>query len=356
MRFEFDGSEGSVSVRVWEHPGARRLVVIAHGYGEHIERYDHVARALRARGAAVYGPDHLGHGRSAGERVVIADVEHVVDDVVRVVERAQAACPGLPVVLLGHSMGGLIATRLAQRAERRRLAGLVLSGPAIGLGPALAQMIDAGLADQPLDVTALSRDAAVGEAYAATRSSGTGPGNGRPSPPWGAHRRPSTAGRASPTYRCSGSTAAKTPWSPSGSCVRRSSGCAARTSPRTSMRGAATKPSTRSTGSGRSTSCARSSSAWRERHVGCAAPAREGEHQRTRDLGTHIRPARCRSSVARWRRPTAPGDDATAGSVTVLTFTPRGVSLGTVPSLADAFRVLNELEAEGIVARYAVGV
>src|SRR5205814_925884 len=123
MRFEFDGSEGSVSVRVWEHPGARRLVVIAHGYGEHIERYDHVARALRARGAAVYGPDHLGHGRSAGERVVIADVEHVVDDVVRVVERAQAACPGLPVVLLGHSMGGLIATRLAQRAERRRLRG-----------------------------------------------------------------------------------------------------------------------------------------------------------------------------------------------------------------------------------------
>jgi len=41
--------------------------------------------------------------------------------------------------------------------------------------------------------------------------------------------------------------------------------------------------------------------------------------------------------------------------VTVLTCTPRGVSLGTVPSLADTFRVLNELEAEGIVERYAVG-
>ena len=76
MRFEFDGSEGRVSVRVWEHPGARRLVVIAHGYGEHIERYDHVASALHARGAAVYGPDHLGHGRSAGERVLIANLEH----------------------------------------------------------------------------------------------------------------------------------------------------------------------------------------------------------------------------------------------------------------------------------------
>ena len=167
MQFEFEGSEGRISVRVWEHPGARRLVVIAHGYGEHIERYDHVARALRARGAAVYGPDHLGHGRSAGERVLIADVEHVVDDLARVVEHAHAAYPGLPVVLLGHSMGGLIATRLAQRPQRPRLAGLVLSGPAIGLGPAIAQMIDGGLIDQPLDVTALSRDPAVGEAYAA---------------------------------------------------------------------------------------------------------------------------------------------------------------------------------------------
>ncbi len=166
MEFQFDGSEGSISVRVWEHRGARRLVVIAHGYGEHIERYDHVASALHARGAAVYGPDHLGHGRSAGERVLIANLEHVVDDLVRVVERAQAAYPGRPVVLLGHSMGGLIATRLAQRAERPRLAGLVLSGPAIGLGPAIAQMIDAGFVDQPLDVTALSRDPAVGEAYA----------------------------------------------------------------------------------------------------------------------------------------------------------------------------------------------
>ena len=167
MTFEFEGSEGRITVRVWGHPGARRVVVISHGYGEHIERYDHVARTLRARGAVVYGPDHLGHGLSAGERVLITDVEHVVDDLLQVIERARAAHPGLPIVLLGHSMGGLIATRLAQRAARPQLAGLVLSGPAIGLGPVMAQMTDAGFADQPLDVAALSRDPAVGEAYAA---------------------------------------------------------------------------------------------------------------------------------------------------------------------------------------------
>ncbi len=167
MQLELEGSEGRISVRVWEHPGARRVVVISHGYGEHIERYDHVARALRACGAAVYGPDHLGHGLSAGERVLITDVEHVVDDLLQVIERARATHPGLPVVLLGHSMGGLIATRVAQRAGRPKLAGLVLSGPAIGLGPVMAQMTEAGFVDQPLDVAALSRDPAIGEAYAA---------------------------------------------------------------------------------------------------------------------------------------------------------------------------------------------
>jgi len=167
MEFTFAGSEGTIHVHVWENPEARRVVVIAHGYGEHIGRYDHVARALCARGATVYGPDHLGHGRSAGERVLIGDMEHVVDDLVRVVERAQSDHPGLPVVLVGHSMGGLIATRLAQRASRPRLAGLVLSAPAIGLGAVMAQMQEPAFLDLPLDVNALSRDPAVGEAYAA---------------------------------------------------------------------------------------------------------------------------------------------------------------------------------------------
>jgi len=99
--------------------------------------------------------------------VLIDDVERVVDDLVQVIERARAAHPGLPLVLVGHSMGGLIATRLSQRPGRPPLAGLVLSGPAIGLGPVLAQLAEAGFADLPLDVAALSRDPAVGEAYAA---------------------------------------------------------------------------------------------------------------------------------------------------------------------------------------------
>jgi alpha-beta hydrolase superfamily lysophospholipase/NAD kinase len=162
-----EGSEGEVSVRRWDAPQPRYLALLAHGYGEHGRRYEHVAAALVADGAVVYAPDHLGHGRSAGERVELADVEHVVDDLHGVVELARAAHPGLAVVLIGHSMGGLLAIRYAQR-HSGALAGLVISAPSIGLGSALEGLLALPeIPDVPIDPTVLSRDDAVGEAYAA---------------------------------------------------------------------------------------------------------------------------------------------------------------------------------------------
>src|ERR671939_1768378 len=155
---------GRVQVRRWPAADPRRLVVLVHGYGEHIGRYAHVAEALAARGSTVVGPEHLGHGRSAGERALVESFEPIVDDV-RAVVRAERG--DLPVVMVGHSMGGLIAIRYAQR-HRGDLAGLVLSGPAVGLGPVMQQWLAAPeLPSDPLDATALSRDPAVGEAYVA---------------------------------------------------------------------------------------------------------------------------------------------------------------------------------------------
>lgn len=155
---------GRVHVHRWPAADPRRLVVLVHGYGEHLGRYGHVADALVARGSTVVGPDHVGHGRSAGEQALIDDFESVVDDVRAVVQDARG---DLPVVVVGHSMGGLIATRYAQR-HRDDLAGLVLSGPAVGLGPVIEGWLAApALPDDPIDVAVLSRDPAVGEAYAA---------------------------------------------------------------------------------------------------------------------------------------------------------------------------------------------
>ncbi|MBE2315880.1 alpha/beta hydrolase [Solirubrobacter sp. CPCC 204708] len=152
----------SLHVREWPVEDPVRLVVLVHGYGEHSGRYAHVAAALNARGSAVVAPDHIGHGRSPGEPALIEDFEPVVDDLRAVVTGARSH---LPVVMVGHSMGGLIATRYAQRFGKD-LAGLVLSGPAIGLSPVLESWL-ADPPSDPIDGAVLSRDPAVGEAYAA---------------------------------------------------------------------------------------------------------------------------------------------------------------------------------------------
>src|SRR3954471_2822597 len=161
------GRQAEIAVSTWPNPEPRRIVILAHGYGEHLGRYDHVAEVLSGRGAVVAGPDHVGHGRSGGERVLVTDFDLVVDDLHTVVERVKARHPGLPLVLIGHSMGGLIGARYAQR-HGDELAGLVLSGPVLGSWSAATDMLALDeIPDDPLDVSTLSRDPAVGERYSA---------------------------------------------------------------------------------------------------------------------------------------------------------------------------------------------
>ncbi|WP_406005650.1 lysophospholipase [Streptomyces sp. NBC_00637] len=161
------GTRGTLAVREWSPPRPRCLVLLVHGYGEHAGRYGELAGVLTGHGAAVFAPDHMGHGRSSGERVVIEDFEDVVTDAHAVTLLARAAHPDLPLIVVGHSMGGLIAARYAQRYDGT-LTALVLSGPVIGgwelPGRLLAQ---AEIPDLPVSPAALSRDPAVGAAYAA---------------------------------------------------------------------------------------------------------------------------------------------------------------------------------------------
>jgi alpha-beta hydrolase superfamily lysophospholipase len=160
------GHAGDLHVRTWEHEDPRRIVVLVHGYGEHIGRYEHVAAALGEDGAVVWGHDHAGHGQSDGERVSIADFEQLVDDLHLVVGAAREANPGLPVVMVAHSMGGMIGTRYAQR-HGDQLAGLVISGALLGEPALMAQLLTLPeIPDIPIDPAVLSRDESVGQAYA----------------------------------------------------------------------------------------------------------------------------------------------------------------------------------------------
>ncbi|MGW3646840.1 alpha/beta hydrolase [Streptomyces sp. NPDC000878] len=171
------GTRGTIAVREWSRPTRsdserpfdqpRCLVLLSHGYAEHVGRYEELAGVLVARGATVLGPDHQGHGRSAGERAVIHDFEDVVTDLHTVADRARAAHPDVPVVLIGHSTGGLIAARFAQRYGGE-LAALVLSAPVLGSWDLPGRLLALDeIPDRSISPAALSRDPAVRAAYAA---------------------------------------------------------------------------------------------------------------------------------------------------------------------------------------------
>jgi alpha-beta hydrolase superfamily lysophospholipase len=149
------------------------LVVIAHGVSEHSDRYRHVGARLVAAGYAAYAIDHRGHGRSEGKRALVDRIDNAVADLDALVVLAAEQHPGVPVFLLGHSMGGAIALCYAI-AHQDRLSGLLLSGPVAALEAAppstrmLAAVLSAltpGLPLIEIDAGAVSRDPAVVETY-----------------------------------------------------------------------------------------------------------------------------------------------------------------------------------------------
>ena len=171
----FSGARGlRIHVRTWV-PAVPPVgvVVIAHGFAEHGGRYAAVAERLVDAGIAVRAPDHRGHGLSDGKRTSIVRFADYVDDLSMVIAQARERWPSLHLVLLGHSMGGLIALDLAVR-QTTPLEGLVLSAPAacprdvskltLVIGRALSRVApNTGVLRLPLN--RISRDPAVVDAY-----------------------------------------------------------------------------------------------------------------------------------------------------------------------------------------------
>ncbi|MEM6428004.1 MAG: lysophospholipase [Deinococcota bacterium] len=103
-----------VFYRAWRTPQAptaapTAVVIICHGYAEHSGRYHHVGRQLATQNLAVYACDLHGHGHSSGIRASATNLEGYVDNLIKMLRHAQQSHPDVPLVLLGHSMGGLVA-------------------------------------------------------------------------------------------------------------------------------------------------------------------------------------------------------------------------------------------------------
>lgn len=163
----FEGSAGSVHYQRWSPDRPPTCIaIIVHGYAEYAARYAHVAAQLNAIGAAVYAEDHMGHGHSDGERTLITDFGDVVADLRSLVDIAVAECGDLPIVMIGHSMGGLLSSRFAQTFPAE-VSGLVLLGAVIGDWTwARDALAEPELPPATTDFSGMSRDDAEVEKYA----------------------------------------------------------------------------------------------------------------------------------------------------------------------------------------------
>jgi acylglycerol lipase len=114
-----------IFVRSWRPPGQPRgVVAIVPGFNSHSGHYLWVAEQFVARGLAVYAVDLRGRGKSDGERFYVQDFAQYVGDVADLVDLAKSREPGLPVFLLGHSAGGVVAC-IYTLEHQSGLAGLI---------------------------------------------------------------------------------------------------------------------------------------------------------------------------------------------------------------------------------------
>ncbi|XP_029457174.1 monoglyceride lipase isoform X2 [Rhinatrema bivittatum] len=117
--------------RYWKpQTSPRALAFVAHGAGEHCGRYDELAQMLTRLNFFVFAHDHVGHGQSEGDRMVVSDFQVFVRDSLQHVDLIKKEHPGLPIFIFGHSMGGAISI-LTVSERPSDFSGLVLISPLI---------------------------------------------------------------------------------------------------------------------------------------------------------------------------------------------------------------------------------
>lgn len=169
----------NIALYDWPLPSRQRphaVVLIVHGLGEHAWRYDPLAQRLNQWGYAVRAYDQRGHGDSGGKPGALSADDDLLEDLAEVLDdtRRHIAQPwACPLILLGHSMGGLVCATFVRRGMAP-VDGLVLSSPALdaGLGPVqklligfLSRWVPGLTLGNGLDAGKISHDPAVVAAY-----------------------------------------------------------------------------------------------------------------------------------------------------------------------------------------------
>ncbi len=163
--------------RAWLPSEPERALLVVHGYAEHSGRYEALGSWLAGRGCAVHAYDQQGHGLSDGPRGHVKRFSDFHDDLERCLDLVRAEHPGLPVYVVGHSLGGLVvASWLVERSPQ--VSGVVTSGAALRLAhqpsrtqrlvvQGLRRLLPRAGSSRVVDPAALSRDPEVGRAYRA---------------------------------------------------------------------------------------------------------------------------------------------------------------------------------------------
>lgn len=152
----------------------KAVLLLVHGLGEHSGRYMNVVDHFVPLGYAVYGLDHIGHGKSGGEREMVDSFDDFTETLAIFYKLVADFQAGKPIFILGHSLGGLITSNYLLD-HQDDFKGAIISGPAVKVGDDISQLTitmgkilskiapKAGLI--ALDVDSISRDPDVVDAY-----------------------------------------------------------------------------------------------------------------------------------------------------------------------------------------------
>jgi alpha-beta hydrolase superfamily lysophospholipase len=153
----------------------KAVVCLVHGLGEHASRYGHVAEAFGKEGYVLFGADLRGHGRSGGARGHISSIEDFMQDIDVLLEQARARYPALPIILYGHSLGGILVLHYGL-LRKPKIKGVIATSSGlrtaledqplkIAMAKALGSIIPTVSIASGLDANAISRDENVVKIY-----------------------------------------------------------------------------------------------------------------------------------------------------------------------------------------------